>query len=144
MRLVVGLALASLAFPASAATRGDLWEVTSRRSVDGGEAVEPGRTVKVCAPKTWTEPPGAVDGRLACTSSEFATDGPKATWKVTCAGPPEMTGAGELTREGDAAWSGSIRFETDEGTTLVKLDGRKVGGCVIPTASPRDPRSASR
>lgn len=144
MRIVLGLALASLAFPAFAATRGELWEVTSRRSIDGVEAAEPGRTVKVCAPTVWTEPPGASDERLRCTSSELATDGLRATWKLTCAGPPETTGDGELTREGNAAWSGSIRFYTDEGATLVMLAGRKVGGCVIPTASPRDPRTASR
>ena len=94
------LALGAAAIPASAAegqVPGDLWEVTSQMSMEGMPVALPANKVKVCAPKEWTEPPGATDERRKCTSSDFAMDASgKATWKVTCAGPPAMTGEGDL------------------------------------------------
>ena len=63
---------------------------------------------------------------------DFKMDGAKATWKVTCAGPPVMTGEGEITRNGADSWSGAIRFTSPEGAMTVKLNGRRLGECEIP------------
>ena len=130
------LALGAAVIPASAAegqVPGDLWEVTSQMSMEGMPVALPANKVKVCAPKEWTEPPGAADERRKCTSSDFAMDASgKATWKVTCAGPPAMTGEGELTREGADAWSGSIKFAASEGVMTVRLGGKRLSDCEKP------------
>jgi hypothetical protein len=56
----------------------------------------------------------------------------KATWKVACAGPPAMTGEGELTRESADAWTGSIRFTASEGSMTLRLGGKRLGDCEAP------------
>ena len=89
-------------------------------------------SITPCSPKVWTEPPGGADERRKCSNSDFALNGDKATWKVTCAGPPAMTGDGEITRESADSWSGAIRFTSSEGAMTVKLGGRRLGDCEKP------------
>jgi uncharacterized protein DUF3617 len=110
---------------------GDLWEVTSQMSMEGAPMALPSQTSKVCAPKEWKEPPGGADERRKCQVSDFTLAGPKATWKVRCAGPPEMAGEGELVRSGDAAYSGSMKFTSAQGNMTIKLDGKKIGPCEL-------------
>jgi hypothetical protein len=120
--------------PAAAPARekGDLWEVTSKMSMEGMPMDMPAQKVKVCAPKTWTEPPAPENQQQACTNSDFHLDGPKATWKVTCGPPHPMTGTGEIIRDGDAAYSGSIKFVSADGILTIKLDGSRVDECDKP------------
>ena len=92
----------------------------------------PPQKVSVCSPKQWTEPPDGADERRRCTNFDFKMDGPKATWKVSCAGPPAMTGDGEITRDGDDAFAGAIRFASSEAAMTVKLQGRRIGDCEKP------------
>ena len=115
--------------PAAAKPTGDLWEVTSQMSMEGMPMALPSQTQKVCAPKEWKEPPAAMDERQKCRSSDFKSEGPKATWKVRCAGPPEMTGDGEITRNGADAYTGAIKFTSSDGVMTIKLSGRRIGPC---------------
>lgn len=117
---------------AAPANDGDLWSMTSQMSVEGMPMALPSNTVKVCTAREWTEPPGGADERRKCTNSDFRTDGPKVTWKVTCAGPPAMTGDGEIVRDGDSAYAGSIKFTSSEGAMTLKLTGKKLGECKVP------------
>lgn len=117
---------------APAKEKGDLWEVTSQMSMEGMEMAMPVQKLKVCAAKTWTEPPAAENQQQKCTNSDFHMEGPKATWKVTCEPPHAMTGTGEITRDGDAAYSGVMTFASAQGNLKMKLDGHKVGECDNP------------
>lgn len=132
--MIVALVLLVSSLPAAAETAvpGDMWEVTSQMSMEGMPMALPAQKVKVCSPKVWTEPPGAADERRDCTNSDFKVVGTKATWKVTCAKPSPMTGEGEVTRESADAWSGAIKFSSDDGVMTVKLAGRRLGDCDKP------------
>lgn len=134
VRTIAALVLLVSSLPAAAdpAAPGDMWEVTSQMSMEGMPMAFPAQKVKVCSPKVWTEPPGTADERRKCTNSDFTMVGAKATWKVTCAGPPAMTGDGEITRESDNGWSGAIRFSAEEGAMIVKLGGVRLGECEKP------------
>ena len=120
--------------PAAAAAKekGDLWEVTSQMSMEGMPMAMPVQKMKVCAAKDWKEPPAATDKRQKCESTDYQTTGQTVTWKVSCAGPPEMTGSGEITREGTDAYTGAIKFSSAEGGMTVKLTGHKLGECDNP------------
>src|SRR2546423_3675249 len=61
---------------------GDLWEVASKMSMEGMEM--PGRTMKVCSPKEWKEPPAPADEQQKCRYSDFKMVGSRATRKVRC------------------------------------------------------------
>jgi hypothetical protein len=98
-------------------------------SMEGMPMEMPSQTVKLCAPKEWKEPPAPADVGQACQNSDFKLAGSKATWKVRCAGPPPMTGDGEITRNGADAYTGSIKFVSELGKITMKLDGKRVGVC---------------
>ena len=111
---------------------GDLWEVTSQMSMEGMPMSMPARTIKLCSPKEWKEPPGPADEQMKCKTSDFKKDGAKVTWKVACAGPPEMTGDGEITRNGADSYTGTIKFTSSQGTMTIKLNGRRLSACELP------------
>jgi hypothetical protein len=117
---------------AAAGGTGDLWSVTTQMSMEGMPMALPPNTQKVCASKDWTEPPGGADAQRKCTNSDFKLEGTKATWKTTCAGPPAMSGEGEIVRDGADAYSGTIKFTSPEGNMTVKLSGKRLGGCDAP------------
>jgi len=109
---------------------GELWEVTTQMSMEGMPMALPAHTTKVCTQKEWKEPP-PMDERQKCQTTEFKWEGPKATWKVKCAGPPPTEGTGEITRTSADAYTGLIQLKSEEVTMKVKLDGRKVGACEL-------------
>ena len=124
MTLIAMLALAGSAAPAG--KTGDLWEVTTRMSMEGMEM--PARAMKVCAAKEWKEPPAPANEEQKCSYSEFKVVGPRATWKVRCTNP-EMTGEGDITRKGSDSYAGVIKFTTEHGVMTLKLDGKRLADC---------------
>ena len=130
----VGLVLASTlcAFGADTAPAGkepgDLWEITSKMSMEGMPMEMPATTQRVCAAKTWTEPPGG-NADKSCETLEFRSSATGATWKVRCAGPPAMTGVGEIARTAPDAYKGTMKVSSPDGEMTMKISGRRVGEC---------------
>lgn len=120
------LLLAPVAF---AQEKGDLWEVTTEMSMEGAPMAIPAQTHRSCSPREWKEPPGAKDDRTKCETIDFKTVGSKTSWKMRCAGPPAMTGEGEITRSGADAYTGSMRLDSPQGVMKMKLTGKRVGEC---------------
>ncbi len=92
----------------------------------------PAQTTKVCAAKVWTKPPAGDNPQQKCTRTDYAITGNKVTWTESCESPP-MTGTGEITRQGDDAYTGSIKYVSEQGNMTIKLTGRKIGGCDNPS-----------
>lgn len=131
------LALGPIPLPARAAEStpipkkpGDQWEVTSQMSMEGMPMQMPAQKSKVCSPKEWKEPPAPMNDRQKCQNSDFKVTGAKATWKVVCTSPA-MTGEGEITRDGAEAYSGTIKFTSEEGNMTLKLSGKRIGPCEL-------------
>lgn len=112
--------------------KGDLWEVSSKMSMEGMPMEMPAHKVKVCAAKTWTKPPAGDNPNQKCTRSEYTVSDDKVTWTETCESPA-MTGKGEITRQGDDAYTGSIVYASEQGSMTIKLAGHKVGSCDNPS-----------
>jgi len=129
--LSVLLAVQAADAPAAAPERGDLWELTTQMVMEGMPMALPSQKMKVCTPKVWTEPPAGSDERRKCTASDFQMQGTKATWKITCLSP-RMTGEGEVTRNGDDAYNGAIKFTSDDGAMTMKIDGKRLAECDVP------------
>ncbi len=122
------LAAAEPAAPAK--EKGVLWEMTSQMSMEGMPMALPAQKMKVCAQKD--QPPVRADERHKCTNSDFKKDGTKVTWKTFCAGPPEMTGEGEITFSDADNYTGTIKFASSDGSVTTKLTGMRVGDCEVP------------
>ena len=132
--VLMGAIPASAADAAPAATAkvpGDMWEVSTQMSMEGMEMAMPTQVLKVCAAKKWSAPPAPANEQQKCRNSDFKVVGPKATWKVSCSNPT-MTGEGEIIRDGASAYSGAIKFTSDDGNMKIKLNGRRIGDCDVP------------
>jgi hypothetical protein len=111
---------------------GDLWQVTSKVSMEGLPMELPAQTAQVCSAKVWTRPPAGENPQQKCERTEYVVTGNKVTWTETCHSPP-MTGKGEIIRQGNDAYTGSIKFVSEQGNMTINLTGHKVGGCDHPT-----------
>ena len=116
-----------------APAKGDLWEVSSKMSMEGMPMEMPaGPTMKVCSAKVWTRPPAPANAHQTCRRSDYTVHENKITWTETCESPA-MTGKGEITRQGDDAYTGSIAYASEQGNMTIKLAGHKVGSCDNPS-----------
>ena len=113
---------------------GELWEVTTQMSMDQIPTEIPPQTMQVCAATDWKEPPGLESLGQNCKVSDFKTTDTTGSWTMSCAGPPVMTGVGQITRTGSDAYDGSIKLASKEGNLTIKLSGHRVGDCDAPAA----------
>jgi len=111
---------------------GDLWQVTSKMSMEGMPMEMPAHSMKICAAKVWTKPPAGDNPQQKCVRTDYVITGNKVTWTENCESP-SMTGTGEITREGDDAYTGSIKYVSEQGNMTIKLTGHKIGGCDHPS-----------
>jgi hypothetical protein len=110
------------------------WETTSQVSMEGMPFGPPPTKTKVCAAAGATEPPGSANEERGCVNSDFMQDGLKVTWNSACAGPPQMTGHGEITYadEAQSSYTGTIQYATEKGNVGIQLTGQRVGTCDKP------------
>lgn len=112
---------------------GDLWEVVSQMTIEGMPFAMPPRTMKICAAKEWTQPPAEENAERGCVTSEFARDPTnenRVTWTSVC--DDGMTGQGEITREGDDAYTGELRYSSPDGNIVINLSGTRIDDCDNP------------
>ena len=114
------------------APTGALWEVTSQMSMEGMPMQMPAQTSTVCTPRDWSQPPSSSNQGQECTTSDFVKDGNRITWKSVCDGQMPMTGTGEIILEGDDAYSGEVRYASDEGDMVINMNGHRIGDCDNP------------
>lgn len=112
---------------------GDLWEVTTQMEMKGLPMKMPAQTIKMCAAKETQEPPGSANDERGCMNSDMKKIGNKVTWTSSCAGPPAMTGKGEITYEGTDSYAGFLTYLSEQGNMKINISGRKIGGCDNPS-----------
>ena len=111
---------------------GDLWETTTQMEMEGMPIKMPPQTLKVCAAKDAQEPPGSANDERGCTNSDMQRVGNKVTWTSTCAGPPAMTGTGEVTYDGTDSYTGLLKYSSERGNMIINITGHKIGSCDKP------------
>lgn len=109
---------------------GDLWQVVTQMSMEGMPMKMPARRIQVCAARDWTRPPGGDDADRGCTSSDVVVEDQTMTWTSTCS--DGMTGHGEITRDGDNAYAGTIVYASEDGDVTINIEGKKIGECDHP------------
>src|SRR6185503_11520954 len=58
----------------------------------------------------------------------FTGSGSTYAWKMKCAGPPPMTGEGQVTRTADG-YTGTMKMTMPQGEMLMKMTGKRLGDC---------------
>ena len=128
------IALPALAQSGSATPAGVQWQTTSQMSMEGMPYSPPPQTWKHCSPAVWTTPPTAPDDGRGCVNSTFERFENTVSWTITCMGPPEMAGRGEIVFADDTAqaYTGKMEFASDEGVMVINLNGHVIGTCDNP------------
>ena len=136
-------AAAPAASPAPASATGELWEITSKTSFthapDGAKLLPPD-VQRICSTRPWKRPPVIPDAAAKCEMFDFEDSEKSASWKVTCSGPPAMSGEGRLAHTGPGAYTGWMRMTgADERRVTVALKGRLLGSCDPSAPVPQPP-----
>ena len=105
-----------------------LWEITSKVDMPGMPFQPPPTTVKHCyTAQEVKESPVPKDNN--CKVTDLKTSGSKTTWKVECTGEAAGKGEGEITYQGDSAYEGKTRMQTQGMTMAVQYKAKRVGDC---------------
>jgi len=127
--LLLGVPPVLLADPPA---KGDLWEVSTRMSMEGMPMEMPAQVHKVCTAKVWTRPPTGENEHQKCKRTDYSATPNKVTWTESCDSPP-MTGKGEITRQGSDAYAGTIKYASEQGEMTIKIAGHRIGECDNPS-----------
>jgi hypothetical protein len=127
-------AIAVAAVVAQSPMRAGLWEVTTEMQMPGMKMPEM-KANQCVTPEQLKDPASALPkpstdqaGKDACKTSDYKASGNTVTWKMACAAPQSMTGAGELTFSGDT-YAGTMKMTMPQGDMTMRLGGKRVGDC---------------
>lgn len=127
--LFVGL-LWLLSSPALAADtmKPGLWEITSSMEMPGMPFQPPPQSVRHCyTPQEAREQPVPKDAQ--CRVTDLKTSGNKVSWKVACTGEMAGQGEGQITYQGDSAYEGWTKMQTQGMNMTMKYKAKRLGDC---------------
>jgi hypothetical protein len=105
-----------------------LWEITTKVDMPGMPFQPPPTTVKHCyTAEEVKESPVPKDNN--CKVTDLKTSGSKTTWKVECTGEAAGKGEGEITYQGDSAYEGKTRMQTQGMTMAMQYKAKRLGDC---------------
>lgn len=118
-----------LSAPAADATmKPGLWEVTTTMEMPGMPFQPPPQTVRHCyTPQEVKEQPVPKDDQ--CKVTDLKSSGSKVTWKLECKGEMAGKGEGEIIYQGDSAYEGRTRMQTQGMTMAMKYKAKRLGEC---------------
>lgn len=124
---VFALALSPLAAVAEMMKPG-LWAITTSMEMPGMPYQAPPQTMHHCytAQEVREEP---VPKDKNCKITELKSSGNKVTWKLECKGEMAGKGEGEMVYQGDSAYEGKTKMQTQGMTMTSKYKGKRLGDC---------------
>ena len=114
--------------PASDTMKPGLWEITTSMEMPGMPFQPPPNTVRHCyTAQEVKEQPVPRDEQ--CKVTDLKNSGSKTSWKFVCTGEAASKGEGEITYQGDSAYEGRTRMQTQGMTMTTKYRGKRIGEC---------------
>ena len=126
--MVLTIAMAA-ALPASAQSKDDLWEVTSKMEMPGMPMAMPAQTNRVCVAKNRKDE-DLIPRQGDCRLVDSKRTGSKLTYKMECAGQEPTTVDGAITF-GNNAYDGQMRMTMKRTNDAMNITftGKRVGDC---------------
>ncbi|MEZ4332160.1 MAG: DUF3617 family protein [Myxococcota bacterium] len=125
----LSFSLASLlvaAASAEAAEPGSLWQVETAMEMPGMNMKMPAQRHEVCSPKSAEGPESLAGGDSECTMSNVQRSPGKFSFDVQC---PDGQGHGEMSFEGQNAYTSTMTITADGQTMKMVTHGRRIGDC---------------
>jgi Protein of unknown function (DUF3617) len=134
--IVAGVLALGASLYAQAVRLDGKWEVKVEMQMAGMNM--PPQTLTQCVtPKQAIDPQHALPptgrgGPNDCKISDYKTEGPKVSWKMTCAGATPMSGASEFVYGADS-YTGTMNMNVERGgapmAMAMKYTGKRLGDC---------------
>lgn len=127
MLAVSPLVLSSTAIAADAMKPG-LWEVSTTMEMPGMPYQPPPQTVRHCyTAQEVKEDPVPKDNN--CKVTDLKSSANKVTWKVECKGEMAGKGEGQIVYQGDSAYEGWTKMQTQGMNMSMKYKAKRLGEC---------------
>ena len=129
----VGLLAGAMLFlplPALAADtmKPGLWEITTSMEMPGMPFQPPPQTMRHCyTVQEVKEQPVPKDNN--CKVTDLKSSASKVNWKVECKGEMAGKGEGQITYQGDTAYEGWTKMQTQGMNMTMKYKAKRVGDC---------------
>jgi hypothetical protein len=129
--LFVSSSLVGSLFAAAPMKEGN-WQITMNMEMEGMPVKIPPVTIKQCLKKEDLNDPEKTLPKTtkdsSCKISDYKLEGNTVSWKVNC--PKEkLTGTGEMTYEGNSAYSGKMDMDSNGQKMHMKMAGKRLGDC---------------
>ena len=114
--------------PAADAMKPGLWEITTTMEMPGMPFQQPPQVVRHCytAQEVKEEP---VPKDKNCKVTDLKSSGNKVNWKVECKGEMAGKGEGQITYQGDSAYEGWTKMQTQGMNMTMKYKAKRLGDC---------------
>ena len=105
-----------------------LWEITTSMEMPGMPFQPPPQTMRHCyTAQEVKEEPVPKDGN--CKVSDLKSSGSKVSWRVECKGEMAGKGEGQITYQGDSAYEGWTRMQSQGMNMAMKYKAKRLGEC---------------
>ncbi len=112
---------------AVAGQTGERWEYQNTMQMDKAQGFAmPTMTSQICQEPGWKTPPASTPTTGECKLLDHQRNGDKMSWHVQC---PNGEGRGEMTLQGNDAFTGKMEFTSSQGNFRMQMQGRKLGSC---------------
>ena len=126
--LAAGLMGSGGAMAADTMMKPGLWEITTKTEMPGMPFQPPPMTVQHCyTAQDVKEQPVPKDEQ--CKVTDLKTSGSKVSWKVECKGEAAGKGEGQITYQGDSAYEGWTKMQTQGMTVSMQYKAKRLGDC---------------
>ena len=121
------LFLPSLA-PAAEMMKPGMWEITTSMEMPGMPFQPPPQTMRHCyTAQEVKEEPVPKDNN--CKVTDLKSSAGKVNWKVECKGEMAGKGEGQITYQGDSAYEGWTKMQTQGMNMTMKYKAKRLGDC---------------
>ena len=114
--------------PAAEMMKPGMWEITTSMEMPGMPFQPPPQTVRHCyTAQEVKEQPVPKDNN--CKVTDLKSSAGKVNWKVECKGEMAGKGEGQITYQGDSAYEGWTKMQTQGMNMTMKYKAKRVGDC---------------
>jgi len=129
----IGVLFGCLCFLSAPALAADtmkpgLWEITSSMEMPGMPFQPPPQTMRHCyTPQEVKEQPVPKDDN--CKVTDLKSSSGKVNWKLECKGEVASKGEGQIAFQGDSAYEGWTKMQTQGMNMTMKYKAKRLGDC---------------
>jgi hypothetical protein len=124
------LSFAATSAQAAPGMKDGQWEIATTIEMPGLPFQPPPVTITHCYTKEDVQNQKVVpEPEKNCKVTDMKTTGSKVSWKIVCTGKNAAKGEGEIAFQGDSAYEGAMKMDTEGMTMTSRYSAKRLGPC---------------